>query len=191
MKTLAGDNGCDRHIRRELERARIDIVGHDELPKHSEVPYLLTGKLGGFTFVRAWSYWRVEGPMPLDKARELYDDPIGKTDVRVAGHCGCPPPKFPWVTHLTKDGRRLIKASRHEQSSMDEHDPGWRDELVASADPEGEAYQSVVSNYHIDSEAGLRLFADAVRSLHGNRDCADWEERFIEPTTGGEGGEHE
>jgi len=34
--------------------------------------------------------------MPLGAAEELYEDPVGHRDVRVVGHCACPPPKD-WV----------------------------------------------------------------------------------------------
>lgn len=117
------DPRVDERIKIELTRARIDLreLDHDER-KRSEVPATIGGRIGAFTLQRAWMYWVVKGPMPLDAARALYADPIGADDVRVAGHCGCPPPDE-WA----RDG--------------------------------------FVDSYHIDSVAGLRLFADAVRNL--------------------------
>ncbi len=119
MRNLAGDERANESITDELEAAGIERVAID---RHGEVPATIGGRLGAFTFRRAWYYWMVEGPMPLEVARRLYADPIGVADVRVAGHCGCPPP--------------------------DE----W-------------AEDGFVLDYHIDSAVGLRLFADAVRSL--------------------------
>lgn len=90
MINLAGKQDCDKHIKQELQGAGIKVVPVE--PVHTEVHYTLIGHLPGFEFRRAWYYWVVEGDVPIDIARELYVDPIGHTDVRVIGHCGCPPP---------------------------------------------------------------------------------------------------
>jgi hypothetical protein len=47
-----------------------------------------------FLFDRRWYYWSVKGKVPLEVAQEMYANPIGRKDVRVAGHCGCPEPKI-------------------------------------------------------------------------------------------------
>ena len=104
MKNLAGVPMCDVYIRAELEAAGIPIV---EVPlDNTEVPYRLIGQLGNFEFRRAWYYWIVSGRVPLEIAKELYANPIGKKDVRVTGHCGCPPPEDPWITYY--DGKAYI-----------------------------------------------------------------------------------
>jgi hypothetical protein len=90
MINLAGVAECDRYIERELRRAGIAAVVGER--SENEVAAAITGKIGPFTLWRAWRYWVVKGPMPLAVAREMYDDPVGVDDVRVAGHCGCPPP---------------------------------------------------------------------------------------------------
>lgn len=126
MINLAGNQECDRYIREELTRAGIDIV---EVPldrANGEVPYTLEGRLPGYRFRRFWYYWVVDGRTPLDLAEHLYAHPEGRATVRVAGHCGCPPPAE-WV----------------------KRDPDT-----------GEQY---VSNYHIDDQAGLLLFALVVQ----------------------------
>jgi len=90
MINLAGRQDCDTYILTELAGAGIDAQA--ERNNRSEVPYGFIGRVGDFTFRRAWYYWVVSGSVPLAVARELYANPIGKEDVRVAGHCGCPPP---------------------------------------------------------------------------------------------------
>lgn len=105
MRNLAGDERCDASIRDELEAAGIEIVAGE--PTNSEVAGCLTGKLGAFTFRRAWYYWVACGAVPLAIAEELYADPIGRKDVRVAGHCGCPPPAD-WADHFDTDGKQLL-----------------------------------------------------------------------------------
>lgn len=127
MKNLAGDNDCDLDIERELTRCKIEIVRADE-PRKSEVAARLTGKLGPFTFKRAWYYWVVEGPMPLGWAKVLYADPVGRTDVRASGYAGGTDPTE-WAERNKGGGRALV-----------------------------------VRSYHIDTEIGLRLFADTARA---------------------------
>lgn len=120
MRNLAGCKDADTVIAEELRRCRIEPRPLDDDERHGEVPATIGGRLGALTFRRAWYYWMVHGDVPLAIAERLYADPIGRADIRVAGHCGCPPPSE------------------------------W-------------AVAGYVSTYHIDSEAGLRIFADAVR----------------------------
>lgn len=57
FRNLAGHQGCDEHIEHELRRAGIPLV-HGKR-QQGEVPATITGKLGSFTFERAWYYWMV------------------------------------------------------------------------------------------------------------------------------------
>jgi hypothetical protein len=66
---LAGNIACDEFIKLELELAGINIV---EKKGNGEVPYNYEGRLGDFTFRRAWSYWGVHGDVPLKLAKEMY-----------------------------------------------------------------------------------------------------------------------
>jgi hypothetical protein len=120
MQNLAGNKKADEYIRRELERARISVALAD--PHNFEVPFTIIGRLGDFVFTRAWTYWVVVGRVPFDVAEELFSDPVGRTDIRVTGHAGCPSPA----------------------------------EWVGVGKP--------VTSYHIDSEVGLRIFADTLRA---------------------------
>lgn len=171
MKNLAGDNNCDRDIERELTRCGIEIVRGERSPH--EVGASITGRLGAFTFTRAWYYWMVVGPMPLVAARKLYTDPVGKTDIRVTGHCGCPSPDDPpWATHYAADGRQLV----HDRGG---EEPAAFDKMIASGflkqeekdkylfvpDPAAVAYKSFIESYHVDSELGLYVLANTIRGL--------------------------
>ena len=91
MKNLAGRIDCDIDILEELYLAGVEIVEHD-VPLRQEVPAQLTGSNGQFEFTRCWYYWVVRGPVPLEVANDMYRHPRGARDIRVAGHCGCPPP---------------------------------------------------------------------------------------------------
>lgn len=174
MENLAGKPDCDKKIERELTRCKIQIVRYQF--RSGEVSSSLRGKLGSFNFRRAWSHWSVEGDVPLSIAKELYDDPVGNADIRVVGHCGCPPPGDPWIIWRDKKGRelkftkyrkelegltRLAQGGIAKAAAEALNDPMTR--FVESPSTEGEGF---IPYYHIDSEIGLRLFADTLRK-HG------------------------
>lgn len=88
MINLAGVPECDAAICRELQAAGINIEEIEK--KESEVPYLLIGKLGGWTFKRAWYYWMADAPIgegiPEAAARRLNGEWFD--EVRVFGYSG-------------------------------------------------------------------------------------------------------
>lgn len=167
MLNLAGDKNADAAFREELERCGIPVV---DLPGETtgEVKVRSEGRIGPFAVGRAWRYATVTGPMPLKVARELCEHPVGRRDVRVAGHCACPPPGE-WVTHrCKKTGKEIVGTDqRAELDDMHSRHPKMRAqferECVYGDPADGEAF---VESYHIDSEAGLSLFAETVRR-HG------------------------
>lgn len=139
---MASVTDCDRWIEKELYKAKIPIRSgfenwflregtkstnrvmivkdmEDYIHKYrskSEVPYHIIGNIGDgkFIFKRAWYYWMISGNVPLKIAKKLYENPIGKRDVRVYGHCGCPPPKK-WTTRI--NGKRCV-TSYHIDSQL-------------------------------------------------------------------------
>ena len=165
MKNLAGNKECDKMIIRELGEAGITVFhginSRGEVP-YSAIGVLgewydakkIEKKVQAFpplkkliqaddmkryfkyTFVRAWYYWVATGPIPLSVARLLYNNPVGKKNIRVAGHCGCPPPD------KEKDGVLL-----------------WAGPYEGPYDEEGAA----VYTYHIDSQEGLNLFIGTIK----------------------------
>lgn len=180
MENLAGQENCDRVIRSELTKARIHIVEGEK--SKGEVPFTLTGELHGFTFRRAWYYYVVSGDVPLYVAHELYQDPIGVDDVRVDGHCGCPPPGEPYHAVYFDANDYELSAPDPRNDELVDH---WRKgtnhhsrSMIAMYDakyrhvnhPETVATLIIVDLYHIDSLAGLRLFADTIRkhNLHSD-----------------------
>jgi len=156
MRNLAKDENCDAYILKELTDARIRLVRGEK--QNGEVPATITGALGAFRFIRKWSYWAVEGNMPIEVARELYEDPVGKTDVRVMGHAGCPAPKDPWIEWYDSEDRRIFPNSKRPKGYFGKG-TGYQ---MFFKDPSkvGKGY---IPLYHIDSTEGLKLFADAIR----------------------------
>jgi hypothetical protein len=89
MNNLAGTKD-DRTARLELELASIPVF---RVPGElGACKICVVGVLEGWLFTRAWRYWIAQGSpgLPLEAARNLHN--LCGTVVRVAGHCGCPPP---------------------------------------------------------------------------------------------------
>lgn len=168
MKNLAGCLDCDQQIEKELNNCGIELFKLP-VPLQSEVPASILGTLGKFRFHRAWYYWVVKGLVPLKVAQELYGDPVGRKDVRAEGHCACPAPEKQ-LTWRTPDGLTVI--ATREETNFDKliqkgHLPSnAKDGYIFSDDPESAGAQAYVEGYHIDSEAGLLLFANTIRK-HG------------------------
>ena len=171
MRNLAGVEDCDLEIEQELTMARINIV---KLPAKvsSEVKFSLMGELNSWKFSRAWYYWvATEGRLPLEVARKLWQDPIGKKDVRCGGHCGCLSPDEYGATYLGENGIHLCSDPEGKEEK------GWdrlvEKGLIHKEEPRPHFVQdkkavyktAYVDLYHIDSLAGLRLFADTIKDI--------------------------
>lgn len=176
MRNLAGHDNADRYVALELHEAGLEIRVDPE--QQGEVPTVLYGHLPGFTFTRAWYYWIAKGEVPLETARRLYDHPVGRKRVRVAGHCGCPAPEDPWVTHIAEDGRHVKVLGDHDREAFEKYERGELSELMAEhverirecnifvdtpEERDALAVRAFVDSYHIDTQEGLNLFVEEVR----------------------------
>lgn len=166
MKNLVGDKNSNAEIRRELERVGLKIIERTE-PLSAEVAQSVTGDLPGFELHRNWCYWVVRGRVPLDVAEELYAHPVGRTDIRVEGHCGCPAPEAPWVEWFFDDGRQLIPRKSYDEC-VRMHERGFTsrasiERYVPDDAPEAASAKPYVTSYHIDSELGLYVFVETLR----------------------------
>ena len=162
MINLAGHPEADENCREELRLARIEAV---EVERYGEPRTTVAGRLNGIEFRRAWYYWVADGRVPLNVARRLYEDPIGRRDVRVAGYAGNTAPEGHWVHWFDGDEMVCVDPDGSEEAEFDAAvKRGW---LEATDKPRfaktTDGLQGYVTKYHIDSLAGLRLFADAVR----------------------------
>ena len=166
MQNLAGHKEATELCTRELVRCGIEVVPESE--PLGEPQAKVSGRLGKFRFERAWYYWCVEGSVPLPVAEELYSDPVGKEDIRVAGHCGCPPPAE-WTKCLTEDGREVLDRKQEaEYADFVTRHPDMQadmDKYVFADDP-ATVGKPFVTSYHIDSELGLYIFVQALKR-HG------------------------
>ena len=122
-----------------------------------------------FVFTRAWTYYIVVGLVPIKIAEYLYADPVGKRDIRVAGHCGRPEPKAPWIEWLDNEKKTILSLKEKVQYEEYIQKSGALKSIandllntcVFSDTPEkiGSAFVKV---YHIDSIIGLRVFVDVL-----------------------------
>lgn len=161
MKNLAGNKTCNKQIRKELEEAGVPIVSDRDCLKH-EVPASIAGALGEFNFTRAWYYWVVSGDVPLRVAEDLYRGPIGKRDIRVVGHCGCPPPSewaFPKKEVLYELGVYKHPSEEHPFGES----PNYGD-LAKMCNSGQIVAPRFVSSYHIDSQEGLNKFVKTIKA---------------------------
>lgn len=170
MINLAGRPNAIKVVIKELIDADITVVLCEECLKH-EVSVPFAGQCGSFWFERAWSYWIVRGKVPLEMAKELYKNEIGKKDVRVAGYCGCPPPEK-WVTWFDDDGRELIgiKSMREIEKFRKRNNLSQLEENLHAVPKRdfpkfGKPY---VTSYHIDSQEGLNLFIKTLKQFKLN-----------------------
>jgi len=173
MKNLAGDKNADAHIKAELNRCGIPIESIPLGP--SEVPYTLIGKLGEFTFTRAWYYWCVSGPVPLALAESLYTEEF-KCDIRSGGDCVTRPPLI-WATYI-HEGKQVITQEEYKSHvDLASKSPLYKKILESEdfklryyilPDDDLSSYKQYVTSYHIDSELGLYVFVQAIKSLLNN-----------------------
>jgi len=173
MKNLAGNKNADRYIQEELILAGIPIVRGEK--STGEVPYSITGKIGDWTFERAWYYWMASAPdgkgLSLEVATKLHEQDypiIGENEaetygqvIRVAGHCGCPPPEewaFPTREVLEIESKRIGKDLMRTCY-------GDLAELCNSGIVKGARF---VNSYHIDTQVGLNKLARVISNLQNS-----------------------
>jgi hypothetical protein len=165
MINLAGDTRADVFCYDELHAAGIATEMLPAVPR-AEVPARVTGKLGEITLSRAWYYWVAKGPVPLALAEKLYADPIGARDVRVAGHCGCPPPEE-WTDDFDADGNPLcLDPDGSQEAQWDaviKDFPDMADKRPRFVRAYDGTERRYVMTYHIDSSEGLELFSRMLR----------------------------
>ena len=130
------------------------------------------GELHGWTFHNSGrGYWmaapsdRANG-LPLEFADPLY---VGYGQfVRTAGHCGCPPP-HEWACYFDAHGKQVILDPKGEQRKQFTrmHLDSSKLRFVASMDEvlDGTA---VITSYHIDTQLGLKAFADTLKEWKAN-----------------------
>lgn len=173
---LAGHPEATKIVTSELIRCGIEpiaVIEPIDEPR-ATVYGVFFCELGKFKFERAWYYYRADGLVPVELARLLYADPVGRADIRVNGHCGCPPPEGWALRWILPDGRHVASTEsgrtfRHwaehgESPSIREMGREGLEKFVFDDDPASTGAAAFVEHYHIDSELGLYKFVEALRA---------------------------
>jgi len=173
MKNLASHDESAENVERisaivhkELIKAGITPVLNN--PKErGEVPSRYDGVYESFTFKRAWYYWMVGGYVPLAVAEEMFNDPNGKEDIRVCGHCGCPPPSE-WTIKVDDSTGKIITADKDYTTGEGWEANGLFKDYTNRYIPQSKAgtYKEYIPNYHIDTQEGLNFFIQTLKK-HG------------------------
>jgi hypothetical protein len=157
----------NEQILSELTKAGITPVAHPKLVEQTEVPTNYTGVVGMTMFKRAWYYWCVTCEVPLHVAELIYADPNCRKDVRVAGHCGAPPPSE-WAVKIdNQSGKTLTDDKEFEKGLVLFQDmPKALEDWTTNFMPEGGStgYRSVIQSYHIDTQEGLNRFVEILKA---------------------------
>jgi hypothetical protein len=179
MENLAGNKEADRYIKEELYLADIPEVKVGLTT--GEVPYTIIGKLGKWTFRRAWYYWvaSVEDTrdgLILDKAIALHEKPHPTNDnkkilgnvIRADGDCTCPSPKGSYVAKPVYDENldKQLEALGYKKKRYGSLE-GWEiifGEIAKLCDEGKLTVDRYVDCYHIDDQIGLVEFAKAIAS---------------------------
>lgn len=170
LKNLAGDPLYDKYILQELERHCIEPV-RCKSNSQDEVCSSLTGRIGKFTFRRKWSYWVINGALPLEYAMAIYADPVGRQYVRAGGDCACRNPEI-WANFFDTDGNELYidpGGKQREQISnlLEKCLLKNTDNFIffeSEKERDKHVARSFVDLYHVDSDLGLHLIVDTIRA---------------------------
>jgi len=174
MKNLAGVKEADKDIITELYMANIPMFTEKS---KGEVPYTKIGKVGYWTFHRAWYYWiascKEKGKgLPLKEAIELHEKEhptkgnMGQT-IRSGGHCGCPSPveygaQPVFNEKLDKQLYGLGYKKTYSKALDEEYWSITYGEISKLCEEGKLEVDQYVNCYHIDDQIGLNEFVKAI-----------------------------
>jgi hypothetical protein len=178
MKNLAGDINADNLVKEELYLAGIPII---ECEGKGEVPYKHVGRVGNWTFKRAWTYWIATVPdgekgLPLKIAMDLYnmkhpnnDSEIMGNIIRTGGHCGCPSPdEYGAQPIYDDDFDKQLENIGYEKIYSNilkkEYIPITVEEVSKLCNEGKLTIERYVDCYHIDNLIGLKILADVIKN---------------------------
>lgn len=192
MKNLAGVKDCDKDIRKELTKAKVEIKEvHDN---KSEVPYTLIGVVGDWELRRLWYYWSARPikksgchGLPLDVALKLHNKkyPSEMFDdcdienygdvVRAGGHAGGISPDDyvgqPIYNAELVAECKALGIETHSLKSMGlgddetEHPKLNYGEMAKLCNEGKIKAKRYVNCYHIDTQEGLNEFVRCIKAV--------------------------
>jgi len=192
MKNLAGVEDCDITIKEELYLADIEMETVKDVL--SEVPYTIIGRIGMWTFRRAWKYWAVSvvdtiNGLPLNSAMKLHNTPhpiepdrlLGHV-IRAGGHGAALPPNEYGAGPVYNEelDNKLIKLGYEEKyyealkKSFISITVGEISKLHNEGKLDADLYVDI---YHIDTQIGLTEFVKFLKTTHDRTGsmCRDYD----------------
>jgi hypothetical protein len=145
------------------------------------VPYTIIGRLGNWTFRRAWYYWvatveDTKDGLILAKAVALHETPHPTDDkkkilgnvIRSGGHCGCPSPAEYGASPVYDKNfdEKLIALGYKKRRFESVNIEGWdlpNGEIHKLCDEGKLDVDFYVNCYHIDDQVGLNEFVKAIK----------------------------
>lgn len=164
MKNLAGHNYADAEVVNELLLAGIEII--PQLRSDSEVKTAFRGKLNGWDFCRAWRYW-VAYPLHPNKGLDIAKAQLlfntHASEARAGGDCACRPPETWSSYYQVLSGKKIILDPKGEEfASITSFNLPTDDYVFVPSLIHAGHYQQVVDMYHIDTQAALNAFVEAI-----------------------------
>lgn len=164
---------CSKELTRcgiDTYRLYIPVIGEVK----SQIKGILKVNNKTFDFTRAWRYWIIEGQVPLDTAKQLYNTVVGRTDIRALGDCTCPEPTNKIASYCDDNGVEWIydPSGSHEKEYLQfaEKHPGILEMKKVHFMKDASKYNAFIPNYHIDSELGLYIFAETIKGMGNKND---------------------
>lgn len=179
MKNLAGDKNADLLVREELYLAGIPMENEKS---NGEVLFNTIGRIGKWTFRRAWYYWivcteKTEDGLPLSVAMELHyrknpidDTMIMGTSIRSGGHCECPAPdeygsKPVYDEAFNTKLKELGYKEQYSNILKSNYIPISVGEVSELCNQGKLKVNRYVNIYHIDDQIGLNIFVETLKNL--------------------------
>lgn len=179
MKNLAGNKESDQYILEELYLAGIEAAKSDQTKNEVSANYI--GKLGNWTFIRAWYYWiatteDAKGLLESDAIKlhntknPLSNDILG-LEIRADGYAGGIDPTKVSTPNMTPEFEDKLLSLGYQKKKLQFANIEYLD--ISSSEVKDLIKENkitptdmTVDTYHIDTIVGLREFANFIKNNH-------------------------
>ena len=148
MINLIGQKKINDIIIEELNEAQITIIQLKRKPRYKLSK--IYGEKNGFTFEREDTYWIIEGYMPIDIAKEIYDK-HKNVDIKINGYESSYNPTERYID--------LVNNSQLEYNDIPKDkldDYAWANKI------DNEYY---ITKYRIETQEGLNIISNYINNL--------------------------
>lgn len=177
MKNLAGNKEADQNILQELYLAGINAVNSDQTKNEVSTNYV--GKLGDWTFIRAWYYWiattedgkglyEPEAIKLHNTMNPLSNDILG-LEIRADGYAGGINPAKVSAPNITPELESQLLKLGYEKKilggvNFEYLDISYGEIKKLAKEKKITPPDMFVNCYHIDTIVGLKEFANFIKN---------------------------